>query len=275
MNFLSSNSNKNRTAIQFEAYFMTPEITFINEFLEIGNFVLPSIEDFDTPIEIPPNLRLGNRLEYFFEHVLKMSLQYEPFTKNVQIIKDKITQGEIDFIVIDNILNDILHIEISNKFYLFDDSMPNEFSKWIGPNRNDNLFLKLTKLKKKQFPLLKQDISKLLFSKLFIDTETIIQKVNIKAQLFIPYKSTKDFSQFEISGFYTTIKQFEEKEFKTYQFFLPEKQDWQVNPKHCELWFDYATITTQIELHFQNNKSPLIWMKNQNNEFLKVFVVWW
>ena len=66
--------------------------------------------------------------------------------KNYQIQNKKTTVGELDFILQKN--HSPIHLEVIYKFYLYDDTFGNsEIEHWIGPNRNDNLVKKLTKLK--------------------------------------------------------------------------------------------------------------------------------
>ena len=68
---------------------------------------------------MPQNIRLGQRMEYFMEAALKDS-DYEILAKNLQIIYQKKTLGEIDFIVKNRSDNSIFQVEMVYKFYLFD-----------------------------------------------------------------------------------------------------------------------------------------------------------
>ena len=70
--------------------------------------------------------------------------------ENVQIIEDKKTIGEIDFIIENITTKQLIHMELAYKFYLFDPTISSEtVNNWIGPNRNDSLKEKLEKLASK------------------------------------------------------------------------------------------------------------------------------
>ncbi len=97
-----------------------------------------------------PNQRLGKLVEEFVFEVFTLSKSIEVVAQNVQINKEKISVGEIDCILKE--LDQLIHLEIVYKFYLYDESIDTEqlngeLNRWIGPNRNDNLVKKLTKLK--------------------------------------------------------------------------------------------------------------------------------
>ena len=52
-------------------------------------------------------------------------------------------------------MNQLIHLEVSYKFYLYDENLGKlESEKWIGPNKRDSLVQKTAKLKSKQLPIL-------------------------------------------------------------------------------------------------------------------------
>src|SRR5690606_42125240 len=65
-----------------------------------------------------------------------------------------------------------------------------EIDRWVGPNRNDTFIKKLTKLKKKQLPLLYNPHTKSILEGLNLKAEQLTQRVLFKAQLYVPYKSS-------------------------------------------------------------------------------------
>ncbi len=76
---------------------------------------------------------------------MKTNSDIEIIGQNIQVIENKITISELDCLILDN--HKPVHIEIVYKFYLYDESLTgNEIDKWIGPNRNDSLKHKITKL---------------------------------------------------------------------------------------------------------------------------------
>ncbi|WP_415859547.1 DUF1853 family protein [Aureibaculum sp. 2210JD6-5] len=107
-------------------------------------------------------------------------------TENIQVQHDKRTVGELDCILIKD--NTPIHLEIIYKFYLYDNSVgSSEIEHWIGPNRNDTLLKKLTKLKEKQLPLLYSEHTKPILDDFNLNPKIINQLVYFKAQLFTPY----------------------------------------------------------------------------------------
>ena len=115
---------------------------FSNFELKGSNRVLP------TAFTISNTLRFGHRMEYFMEAALRAN-DYTILAKNLQIIAEKRTLGELDFIV-ETPDNLHIHIEMVYKFYLYDpDRKGSWIEKLVGPNLKDNLSFKVKKLKEK------------------------------------------------------------------------------------------------------------------------------
>ncbi|MFT6112272.1 MAG: hypothetical protein ACJAXV_001059, partial [Bacteroidia bacterium] len=109
----------------------------------------------DLEAKLPSNVRLGHLAEKVVSKLIKSSTNYTLLYENIQILEDKKTIGEIDFILQEVHTREITHVELAYKFYLYDPACSSEpIKNWIGPNRNDSLQEKLDKLEKKQFPLL-------------------------------------------------------------------------------------------------------------------------
>ena len=90
----------------------------------LKQFVLPFVEvDYDTLSLIPTNLRLGHQVEHIYLELLKASTAYEVIAHSIQLIENKQTLGELDYIIQSNETNEIIHIELAYKFYLLDPSM--------------------------------------------------------------------------------------------------------------------------------------------------------
>lgn len=140
---------------QFLGFYKTPAL--FNELYELKQFDFENIDisniDY-SKLSIDKKLPLGKRVEYFFEYYIKLALCYNIVNKNIQIIKDGNTLGELDFILYDNFKKRFEHVELVYKYYLYDPSFENELDRYIGPNRNDTLVKKLNKLKDKQLPLI-------------------------------------------------------------------------------------------------------------------------
>ena len=103
--------------------------------------------------EINPtsHIRLGKLIEHFVLFELEQDESIQLLKSNVQIFRDQITIGELDCLMKQLAVN--IHLEIVYKFYLYDPSISTELNRWVGPNKNDSLVLKLEKLKEKQLPM--------------------------------------------------------------------------------------------------------------------------
>jgi len=229
-------------------------------------------------LELRANEVLGKRIEHFFEYCLQTSNRYHVIAKNIQIFKDKITIGEIDFIIKDLEKEIITHIELVYKFYLYDPQIQTEQDRWIGPNRNDSLVQKLNKLKNQQFPLLQQKETVKELKKLQLKPKKITQQVCYLANLFLPvsYKEKNmDISNSNcVKGYWITQKDFTITQYGAYLFFIPKKQDWVTDPKHNNQWFSFNQIQEDLQSLLVQKKSPLVWIKKKR-DYERIFLVWW
>ena len=225
------------------------------------------------------NYVLGKRMERFFEFLLNCSTNIKVLKSNIQIQQEKITLGEIDFLAKDIFLDQNHHIELVYKFYVYDPSYENELERWIGPNRKDSLLQKIEKLKQRQFPILFNVEAKEHLSLLNLKAEDLTQSVCFKASLFIPkgiqFKQSLQLNENCISGIWLHFEEFTSEEYSGYNYYIPKKQDWSVQPEFSENWFSYSEIKKEILVQHKTKKSPLVWIKKNNFEFERMFVVWW
>jgi hypothetical protein len=227
-------------------------------------------------VDIDDKLRLGKYIERFVSFQLNQEKSITVLCENIQIQKDKVTLGELDCIIQKE--NKTIHLEITYKFYLYDTSVgKSEIDHFIGPNRNDSLSKKLKKLKEKQFPLLYSDECTSYLNSINLTADGMEQKVYFKAQLFLPFFNNnirlKLLNEKCITGYY--IHQKELTLFKNSKFYIPNKKDWIVIPHKNVTWLNYEKFQ-QISIDlFHKKTAPLCWVKLQNGEILKLFLVWW
>jgi len=275
---------QNRVAKQFEGFLKTPPL-WESEFQEIQQFKLAHITDpLNKPIagdlpSLASNFVMGKRVERFFEWIIRQNKGYKLLAENVQISRDKITLGELDFLLQDLINHQVYHVEMVYKFYVFDPSFSSEAQGWIGPNRKDTLLQKTRKLKEKQFPLLFKPETEDLLNSLKLNSNKILQRTCFKANLFVPRKlHDKHFSEINsncIAGSWIKFDEFITSPYRDFDFYAPKKQDWPILPYHGENWFSHSEIIKQIEILFESKRAPLIWVKKPGNKFERLFVVWW
>ena len=136
----------------FDGFLQTPCLWKNNAVFDLQQFEIEP-KSSAINIEIDKKLRLGKYIERFVSFQVSEDKNCKIISENIQIQQDKITLGELDCILLKEMKP--IHLEVVYKFYLYDDTLgETEIDHFIGPNRKDSLFEKLTKLKEKQLPLL-------------------------------------------------------------------------------------------------------------------------
>nr|WP_052958625.1 DUF1853 family protein [Maribacter thermophilus] len=232
-----------------------------------------------TPAPIPENLRLGHQLENVCKQLLDHSSQYEVLVYNLPIREGKQTLGEVDFILRDVANEQLIHIELTYKFYIIDTDVSEPLHQLIGPNIRDAFFLKMEKIKNKQFTLLHTEAGTKALAGLELDVSYLIHQTCFKAQLFKPYKTdilqVHPLNEQCIVGYWLRLQDFNTNAFTSYQFYIPRKREWILNPDTNSEWTSHKEIIVKIEEQLLKQNSPLVWMKKNNTAFEKFFVVWW
>ncbi|WP_031429179.1 DUF1853 family protein [Flavimarina sp. Hel_I_48] len=268
---------------QYEG-FLNTEVLFKNTFDGVDFFELNKAkimsgqlpEDF----EMPQNIRLGQRMEYFMEVALKRS-SYEILAKNLQIIHEKTTIGELDFIVKNPVDTTLFHLEMVYKFYLFDPAVEGDWTaQWIGGNRRDSLNLKLQKLKNKQLPLLFAPETAQYLAQLELKSTEINQKICFLGQLFLPYGQKlpidQNINSAAIKGFWLNITQLESISVTVNSLLIPPKNDWVTVPAIDDLnWKSYKEQIPLFESFTEKKQSSLFWIIDQDGKLHRFFFVWW
>ncbi len=230
----------------------------------------------DLEFQLPTNIRLGHLAEKIVSELIKSSTNYKVLYENVQVIEDKKTIGEIDFIIEEINTKQLIHMELAYKFYLFDPNHSSEpINNWIGPNRNDSLKEKLEKLKRKQFPLLYHNCSKSTFDTIEIDEAS--QALCLLVSLFIPYEYKASFSPIYekyIKGFYLNFETFTNLDNSAKTYYLPSKKEWGMDPSENEIWKDFNCVEKYINTCMEEKQAPLCWQKYKDS-YVAFFIVWW
>ncbi|SDG97274.1 DUF1853 family protein [Psychroflexus sediminis] len=222
---------------------------------------------------------LGKRAEVFFRYYLNLSNRYDEIAYSLQILNDKITIGEFDFLCQDVVQNEILHVELVNKIYLYDDSLhENPDYCWIGPNKRDRLIDKLDKLKSQQFPLLYHPKAESSLHKFNIDPWKVKQRICFKSILFLPEHCNIRFyaTNLEaVAGYFYTLSQFLSKKWKHQSFFIPKKINWFTDETRHTNWYSYSKVLLKLQEFMENKQSVMLFRRNKKGETHKFFVVWW
>jgi hypothetical protein len=260
---------------RFEGFLQTPCLWNGNAIYKLHQFQI-KFNLLKINIEIDEKLRLGKYIERLVSFELQNNTSISILCENIQIQKEKRTLGELDCIILKD--KKLIHLEIIYKFYLFDNSIgTTEIERFIGPNRKDSLVEKLTKLKQKQLPLLYTTECLAYLKTINLESEKIEQQVYFKAQLFVPFSNRniqlKQLNAACIVGFYIDIKELEL--FKDCTFYIPIKKDWILIPHTNVGWLNFNQFKKQTNPILERKFSPLCWIKRQNGELQKFFLVWW
>lgn len=268
--------NSKDIQLQYEGFLNTPLLWKKNSVFGLTQFEISTEKTHQFNSSSKLEIRLGKRVEQFSFFSFEQDETINILSENIQIQDGKRTVGEIDCLLQKN--EQPIHIEIVYKFYLYDKSVgKTEIEHWIGPNRRDSFFQKLTKLKDKQLPLLQNEHSKKYLDTLQLVPEQIKQNVYFKAQLFVPLNElNKTFPSINnkcISGFY--IQYQELSQFDNCKFHIPTKVNWLQEVQKNTNWLNYLNFETQLQVFLSQQSAPLCWIKYPNGTIKKFFVVWW
>jgi hypothetical protein len=263
--------NKSRIASILKANSLDFSITGLPSF-NLSELNLTS----DLEFQLPTNIRLGHLVEKIVSELIKSSANYRVLYENAQVIEDKKTIGEVDFIIEEVSTNQIIHMELAYKFYLYDPNISSEpINNWIGPNRNDSLKEKLERLKRKQFPLLYHNCAEAKFSTIEISEAS--QALCLLVSLFIPYEFKASFSSIyvkAIKGYYMNLEIFISLDNSEKFYYIPSKKEWGMDPSENEIWTNFNGIEKYIGTSIKEKQAPLCWQKH-NDSYLALFIVWW
>jgi hypothetical protein len=260
---------------RYEGFLRTPCLWESDDVYDLFQFEIQ--QEFTTvDIKINEKTLLGKYIERLVSYQLNQEVNISILCENIQIQNEKITLGELDFVLKRD--QKTIHLEVIYKFYLYDENVGNtQIDHFVGPNREDSLKEKLTKLKDKQLPLLYSTQCIKYLNSINLNITDIEQQVYFKAQLFVPL-SNKSLQLIELNsdciiGFYMNKKEL--LGFSDCKFFIPNKKDWILKPHIHVNWLNFKNYIEVSNTFLKKKISSLAWMKKPNGELEKFFLVWW
>ncbi|MCG7495778.1 DUF1853 family protein [Vibrio sp. Of7-15] len=122
-----------------------------------------------------PN-RIGFYYQWLWLHLIQQSSRYQLIAEEIQLNDKTKTIGALDFLVEDTHNNQIEHWEVAVKFYLLHKGL------WHGPNGNDRLDIKLSRMLNHQLKLTKHPAFK---DKFPIDPQSILPRLIMQGRLYL------------------------------------------------------------------------------------------
>ncbi|MDB2606600.1 DUF1853 family protein [Zobellia sp.] len=246
----------------------------------IEQFVFPEVNlNRFLPKPIFKKIRLGHQMEHVFTQLLVRNNTYDLVLHNQPVKDGNRTIGEIDFILKHRETAQLIHVELTYKFYIIDPSISEPIHRLVGPDRRDMFFTKMEKIRDKQFPLLHSKNGIRTLSEKNIHHEEIAHQACYKAQLFMPYTDDKvDITPLNTScvyGYWVKFEDFEKDAFKNYKYYIPSKSEWVIAPHKKVRWTSHFETLMEVNLRTLNKNAPMLWMKKSDSKFEKFFVVWW
>jgi len=207
----------------------------------------------------------------YFEALWEFYLSHYPgkqlIAKNVQVFDSNKTIGEFDFIYYDEQLNQYRHLEVAIKYYLgidTDSATTSQFTpmkNWLGPNLNDRLDKKFSKMRDFQAQLSQTIAGRSALEKLNINE--IKSEVCLLGYLFHPAKQpllAPEFSSpLHNRAIWLHLNQIDELFEYDNLWLILEKPHWMASiSKPFEHLMTQKQIINQLKLHFLRSTRPLL-----------------
>lgn len=264
---------------QITGFLNTPPIWVKAQF-GIQQFDFPQVDLSDfSPTPIPQKIRLGHQMEHVCKQLLDHSKNYDVLLHNLPVREGKQTIGEIDFMLKETDSQQVIHVELTYKFYIIDSEISEPIHQLMGPNKRDMFFTKMEKIKNAQFGLLHSQAGSKALAEYNIDHTEIHHQACYKAQLFEPYGSEalhlRPLNSNCIVGYWLRMADLQTDTFKQHKFYIPFKSQWVIAPHAQVEWTSHYETLLEINLRLIKQNAPMVWMKKSETEFEKFFVVWW
>jgi hypothetical protein len=204
-------------------------------------------------------LPLGKYAEQLLQIFFKNYSVFQLLGQNIQLIKDKETLGEIDFLLHDLKQNNYIHLEFALKFYLKTAWKGKEI--FLGPHVKDCLQRKSQKLINRQSQLLNQhadlltaDLHKIPFQ----------PKIWVKGVRFYPFRINESYTH--AKAWWIKIEDIGHLDKSNYTFeLINQKKDW-IFPYFKAVAQDFETLKLEAKTHLSQNRNPLMVVRKKGKK---------
>ncbi len=232
--------------------------------IEEENFFLKLLTDLEkNPSELIDFIQSKNTrlLGKYFEALLEFSFIKSPYKEliasNIQINSNGKTIGELDFIYRDLNEDKIIHLEAAGKFFIAVNK-----DNLLGPNPNDSLEKKISKIKTNQISLTfsKEGNAKLQAVGI---TQEVFPKALIKGYLFYPeenYLLPDYINPNHMRGKVVRENNFEMLKGNSWKWKILDRKEW-VSPftaKDEKILCDLETLHEKVRSYFTKENYPLL-----------------
>lgn len=238
-----------------ELCFKPPQLT-LKELIQWTES-LKNIEEHLDASKLPLGKYAEKLLQIFFEQHPSFQL----LAHNIQLVKDKETVGEIDFLLHDLKNEKHIHLEFALKFYLKTRCKGKEI--FIGPNVKDTLGRKCQKLINSQSQLLNSHADLL-----SADLQNTIfhPKIWMKGVRFYPYQANENYTHSQ--AWWLNIKNIELLDQSGFTFeCIKQKKDW-IFPYFKAIAIDFETLKLETEKYFTQKRNALMLVRKKGEEVL-------
>ena len=250
--------------------FMKSQLIWSGRAYGMTQFELPILSiDLSALPPVPTDRRLGHQAEFIFLQLLNSCSKFIVLAHSIQLIHNKRTLGELDYIIQNVDTKEVLHIELTYKFYILDRTIPDPIDQLVGPNRRDTFVKKLNKTRDKQMPLLYSEPSIEALKDLDLNVANIRQLVAFYAHIFVPYLDrTFQIDNLNgdcIAGYWVSRDQILSEVFNSYVYYRPSKSEWLHIPHHERPWKSYHEMMDEVSSIVDGNRSVMLWKSGESD----------
>lgn len=252
--------------------FLSPEIEFRFKEELLLQDLLTYFQHESVELEThPARLPLGKYAEQLIARYFTLHPHYSLLANSIQLIENKITLGELDYLIYDHVKDQHIHLEFAIKYYL--KTVRDGEPIFLGPSTKDWLGRKLKNMTQSQAKLSLTNAHLLPES---LQQHSFSSKVAIKGSLFIPYAEWRLALKSPLNqGWWLSILDIKQLYTDASQFYLiSDRMDW-IFPFYKQYaFYDENELESHIcNLLSDRNEVMLVRLSSSNKPIDRGFIV--